>query len=58
MLSSQDVMGLGKTIQVIGTIDYLIKHGLKGPFLVVVPLSSTLTTLCTHFLFSPFAQLR
>ncbi|TPP59856.1 Chromodomain-helicase-DNA-binding protein 1 [Fasciola gigantica] len=36
-----DEMGLGKTIQSIGFLSYLFhEHGLHGPFLIVVPLST------------------
>lgn len=36
-----DEMGLGKTIQCISTLGYLfVERGLRGPFLVVVPLST------------------
>ncbi|KAI3405653.2 IRC5 [Candida oxycetoniae] len=35
-----DEMGLGKTLQCIAFLSFLIENGLKGPFLVVVPLST------------------
>ena len=35
-----DEMGLGKTIQCIAFVAFLIERGIKGPFLVVVPLST------------------
>ena len=35
-----DEMGLGKTLQCISFLAYLIENGIKGPFLVVVPLST------------------
>ena len=35
-----DEMGLGKTIQVIAVIAHLIHQGMKGPFLIVAPLST------------------
>ena len=35
-----DEMGLGKTIQVIAVIAHLINQGMKGPFLIVAPLST------------------
>ena len=35
-----DEMGLGKTIQTIALICYLVERGVKGPFLVVAPLST------------------
>ncbi|KAI4289614.1 MAG: hypothetical protein L6R35_001125 [Caloplaca aegaea] len=44
-----DEMGLGKTIQTISLLTYLIeKKGQKGPFLVIVPLS-TLTNWSIEF---------
>lgn len=33
-------MGLGKTIQTISFLAHLFEHGLKGPFLIVCPLST------------------
>jgi len=35
-----DEMGLGKTIQCISLLSHLIYHGVKGPFLIVGPLST------------------
>ena len=35
-----DEMGLGKTIQCIGLIAHLWDHGVRGPFLIVAPLST------------------
>ena len=35
-----DEMGLGKTVQTISFLCYLMERGLKGPFLVVAPLST------------------
>ncbi|KAG7666267.1 IRC5 [[Candida] subhashii] len=35
-----DEMGLGKTIQCIAFLSFLIEKGIKGPFLIVVPLST------------------
>ena len=35
-----DEMGLGKTIETIGFLAFLIERGIKGPFLVVGPLST------------------
>lgn len=32
-------MGLGKTVQIIGFISYIIEKGVSGPFLIIVPLS-------------------
>lgn len=43
-----DEMGLGKTLQCIGVTAYLIEHGVKGPFLVVAPLS-TVSNWCNEF---------
>lgn len=34
-----DQMGLGKTVQTLGFLSYLVNKGLKGPYLVVGPLS-------------------
>ncbi|KAG9509780.1 Chromodomain-helicase-DNA-binding protein 7, partial [Fragariocoptes setiger] len=36
-----DEMGLGKTIQSIAFINEIYKHGINGPFLIIVPLSVT-----------------
>eukprot|EP01117_Protostelium_nocturnum_P010342 TRINITY_DN3719_c0_g1_i1.p1 TRINITY_DN3719_c0_g1~~TRINITY_DN3719_c0_g1_i1.p1 ORF type:complete len:775 (+),score=358.94 TRINITY_DN3719_c0_g1_i1:113-2437(+) len=35
-----DEMGLGKTLQCIGLFAHLVENGVKGPFLVVAPLST------------------
>ncbi|KSA01559.1 uncharacterized protein AC631_02704 [Debaryomyces fabryi] len=35
-----DEMGLGKTIQCIAFLTFLMENGIKGPFLIVVPLST------------------
>lgn len=35
-----DEMGLGKTIQTISFLAHLVEHGVEGPFLIVVPLST------------------
>lgn len=35
-----DEMGLGKTLQCISFLSYLIENGIKGPFLIVVPIST------------------
>ncbi|ODV76803.1 uncharacterized protein CANTADRAFT_57717 [Suhomyces tanzawaensis NRRL Y-17324] len=35
-----DEMGLGKTLQCISFLAFLIEQGIKGPFLIVVPLST------------------
>ncbi|OBA23956.1 hypothetical protein METBIDRAFT_30314 [Metschnikowia bicuspidata var. bicuspidata NRRL YB-4993] len=43
-----DEMGLGKTLQCIALYGYLIEHGVKGPFLVVAPLS-TVANWCNEF---------
>lgn len=43
-----DEMGLGKTLQCISLICYLIEHGVKGPFLIVAPLS-TVPNWCQEF---------
>ena len=33
-------MGLGKTIQSITFLDHIYKYGIRGPFLIIVPLST------------------
>lgn len=43
-----DEMGLGKTLQCISLICYLLEHKVKGPFLVVAPLS-TVNNWCREF---------
>ena len=43
-----DEMGLGKTLQCISLLAYLIEHEVKGPFLVVAPLS-TVSNWCMEF---------
>lgn len=43
-----DEMGLGKTLQCIALIAYLLENGVKGPFLVVAPLS-TVPNWCREF---------
>jgi len=35
-----DEMGLGKTIQSITFLDHIFNYGIRGPFLVIVPLST------------------
>ena len=35
-----DEMGLGKTIQSLAWINYMYKYGIRGPFLVIAPLST------------------
>jgi len=35
-----DEMGLGKTIQTITFLDHIYKYGIRGPFLIIVPLST------------------
>lgn len=35
-----DQMGLGKTVQTIGFLSYLKGQGIKGPFMVIGPLST------------------
>jgi SNF2 family DNA or RNA helicase len=50
-----DEMGLGKTVQSVAMLHYLMTtYGLRGPFLVVAPLSSnshslSLSQLNSHF---------
>lgn len=48
-----DEMGLGKTIQCIGFIAYLIEMGVKGPFLVVAPLSTICNWVSEFKKFTP-----
>lgn len=43
-----DEMGLGKTLQCISLICYLLEHKVKGPFLIVAPLS-TVNNWCREF---------
>lgn len=43
-----DEMGLGKTLQTILILSHLMEHGIKGPFLVVAPLS-TVSNWCNEF---------
>lgn len=43
-----DEMGLGKTLECIALLAYLLEHGVKGPFLVVAPLS-TVASWCREF---------
>ena len=53
-----DEMGLGKTLQCVGLIGHLIEMGVKGPFLVVAPLS-TVTNWVTEFKrFAPLVSMR
>lgn len=33
-------MGLGKTIQSLSFVDTIIKYGIRGPFLIIAPLST------------------
>jgi chromodomain-helicase-DNA-binding protein 7 len=35
-----DEMGLGKTIQSITFLEHVFRYGVRGPFLVIVPLST------------------
>ena len=48
-----DEMGLGKTIQAIALICYLVERGIKGPFLVVAPLSTLYNWLNEFARFAP-----
>lgn len=43
-----DEMGLGKTLQSIAILCHLFEHGVKGPFLIVAPLS-TVSNWCREF---------
>ncbi|XP_047738109.1 lymphocyte-specific helicase [Hyalella azteca] len=48
-----DEMGLGKTVQTIALLCHLVEKGVKGPFLVVAPLS-TLCNWCNEIkMFAP-----
>jgi ATP-dependent DNA helicase len=46
-------MGLGKTIQCISFIAYLIEQGVKGPFLVAAPLSTVPNWVAEFKRFAP-----
>ena len=46
-------MGLGKTIQCIAMIAYLIEKGVRGPFLVTAPLSTLPNWLAEFKRFTP-----
>ncbi|CAB3388359.1 Hypothetical predicted protein [Cloeon dipterum] len=48
-----DEMGLGKTIQTIALICYMIENKLKGPFLIVAPLSTLSNWINEFTLFCP-----
>ncbi|XP_050422479.1 lymphoid-specific helicase-like isoform X2 [Adelges cooleyi] len=48
-----DDMGLGKTIQTIAFYCFLIEMGIKGPFLVIAPLSTIPNWLSEFVKFSP-----
>ncbi|XP_075224840.1 lymphocyte-specific helicase-like [Lycorma delicatula] len=48
-----DEMGLGKTIQVIGLICFLIEKGIKGPYLIVAPLSTLSNWILEFEKFAP-----
>lgn len=43
-----DEMGLGKTLQSILILSHLMEHGIKGPFLIIAPLS-TVKNWCNEF---------
>ncbi len=48
-----DEMGLGKTIQCIALIAHLIEMGVKGPYLVVAPLSTVPNWVAEFKRFTP-----
>ena len=48
-----DEMGLGKTIQCIALISHMVYHGVIGPFLVVVPLSTVPNWMTEFTRFAP-----
>lgn len=48
-----DEMGLGKTIQTISFLAHLVEHGVEGPFLIVVPLSTINNWMNEFAKFSP-----
>ena len=48
-----DEMGLGKTIQIIALMCYVIKCNVKGPFLIVVPLSTLMNWKSEFTKFAP-----
>ncbi|KAI9298453.1 hypothetical protein K502DRAFT_322776 [Neoconidiobolus thromboides FSU 785] len=48
-----DEMGLGKTIQTIAFLSYLIEQGIKGPFLIVVPLTTLINWMNEFAKFAP-----
>ena len=48
-----DEMGLGKTVQCIAFVALLMQNGVKGPFLVVAPLSTLPNWVSEFKRFSP-----
>ena len=46
-------MGLGKTLQCIGLIAYMIGMGVKGPFIVAAPLSTVPNWVAEFKRFTP-----
>ncbi len=46
-------MGLGKTLQCIGFIAYMIEKGVKGPFLIATPLSTVPNWVAEFKKFTP-----
>ena len=48
-----DEMGMGKTIQVIAFICHMIEQDIKGPFLVVAPLSTVSNWMMEFKRFAP-----
>lgn len=48
-----DEMGLGKTVQCIALLAHLVEWGVRGPFLVVAPLSTLPNWLSEFKRFTP-----
>lgn len=53
-----DEMGLGKTLQCVGLIGHLIEMGVKGPFLVVAPLSTVTNWVAEFRRFAPSVSMK
>ena len=53
-----DEMGLGKTLQCIAVIAHLVEMGVKGPFLVVAPLSTVPNWVAEFKRFTPSVRNR
>jgi len=48
-----DDMGLGKTIQTIAFYCFLLEMGIRGPLLIIAPLSTIPNWLSEFFKFAP-----